>query len=154
MIRDDKGVSLTSRNFMRIKDTISGGVMAVVLAFASYPVLAKTSAHQGLGISPLCYSHSSGPGCGYRYGYTPNPRVGFYHRRTDRSPFRPQYYPLPQVSCGEAQQIVRRSGFSNIRVRGCGGITSSFVGQKRGHLWIVNVSTRNGRLIGAHPVAR
>ena len=138
---------------MVAKGTIAAGVMAAVLAFMPQTAAAKTNVHIGIGAGPgWCFYHPYAPGCGYGYGYYPP--YGIYHRPIYRHYYEPDYYYAPQyrVSCGEARQIVRDSGFRNVRTRSCGGTTNSFTGVKRGNLWLVKVNTRNGRIASVRPL--
>ena len=144
---------------MVAKGTIAAGIMAAALAFMPEAATAKTHVHIGIGAGPgWCFYHPYSPGCGYGYGYGYGyyPPIGFYHRPYYRNYgyYEPNYYYSPRygISCGEAKQIVRDSGFRNVRTRSCGGATNSFTGVKRGNLWLVKVNTRNGRIASVRPL--
>lgn len=142
---------------MVAKGTIAAGIMAAALAFMPEAATAKTNIRIGIGAGPgWCFSHPYAPGCGYGYGYGYGyyPPIGFYHRPYYRGYYEPNYYYAPRygISCGEAKQIVRDSGFRNVRTRSCSGTTNSFTGVKRGNLWLVKVNTRNGRIASVRPL--
>ncbi len=135
---------------MALKRTIAAGVMTAALAFMPEAAAAKTKFHVGIsGGSDWCFHHPYSASCryghGYGYGYY-QPPIGYYRPPIDYY-YTPYYLPPRhsyRISCGEAREIVKDHGYRKVRTRNCGGPTSSFVGLKRGHLWLVKVSTRNG----------
>ena len=64
---------------------------------------------------------------------------GYYDRRYYRN----------YVSCGEARGIVRANGFRNVRTQSCAPGRYRFLGNKRGALYAVVVSSR-GRIIAVN----
>lgn len=142
---------------MLVKGTIAATVLAATLAFMPAAATAKTKIHIGIGAgSDYCFHrpYSSacrfghGYGYGYNYGYGYGYGYGYYHPPIGY--YAPHYYQPPRhvyrISCGQAKEIVRDHGYRNVRTRDCGGRINSFIGRKSGHLWLVRVDTRSGRI--------
>lgn len=132
---------------MLVKGTIAATVLAAALAFVPTAAMAKTKIHVGIGAgSDYCFHRPYSAACrfghGYGYGYDYyQPPIGYYYA--------PRYLPPPysyRISCGQAKEIVRDHGYRNVRTRDCGGRINSFIGRKSGHLWLVRVDTRSGRI--------
>jgi hypothetical protein len=51
------------------------------------------------------------------------------------------------VSCGEGRQIVRHSGFRNVRTVECDGQNFKYTGYRRGDTWLVMIDSRTGEII-------
>lgn len=51
------------------------------------------------------------------------------------------------ISCGEGGQIVRERGFRNVRPVDCNGRAFTYVGQRRGELFEVRVSSFDGSIL-------
>lgn len=136
---------------MFAKGTVTAAVMAAVLSFMPEAAIAKTKVQIGIGGgSDWCFHHPYSAGCRYGHGYY-HPPVGYGYYDPPVDYYVPDYYPTPRyrharISCGEAREIVKDHGYRKVRTRNCGGPTSSFVGVKRGDLWLVKINTRNGRL--------
>ncbi|MBC8036536.1 MAG: hypothetical protein H7X89_04905 [Rhizobiales bacterium] len=136
---------------MFVKGTVAAGMMAAVLAFMPEAALAKTKVHIGIGGgSDWCFHHPYSTGCRNRYY---EPPISYYPAPRYPAPrYLPPRWHSSRISCGEAREIVRDHGYRQVRTRNCGGPTSSFVGVKRGNLWLVKVNTRNGRIAGVRPL--
>jgi len=140
---------------MLVKGTIAATVLAAVLAFMPTVATAKTKVQVGISAgSDWCFHHPYAAGCGYGHGYY-RPPIEYYRPPISHYQ-RPRYLPPrwhnARLSCGEAREIVKDRGYRKVRTRNCGGPTSSFIGVKRGNLWLVKVNTRNGRLASARPL--
>jgi hypothetical protein len=59
----------------------------------------------------------------------------------------PVYYANRWVSCGHGAQIVRRSGFRNVRATDCRGSHYEFLGNSRGRTFLVKMRAANGRIV-------
>jgi len=134
---------------MLVKGTIAATMLAAALALMPTAATAKTKIHIGIGAgSDYCFHRPYSTACrfghgyGYGYGYDYyHPPIGYYYT--------PRYLPPRysyRISCGQAKEIVRDRGYRNVRTRDCGGRTNSFIGKKSGHLWLVRVDTRSGRI--------
>lgn len=51
------------------------------------------------------------------------------------------------ISCGEGRQIVRHSGFRNVRPVDCDGQNFKYTGYRRGNTWLVMIDSRTGEII-------
>lgn len=117
------------------------------------PALADTDFDVHFGV-PF-YTYQVGPGYRYYDDY------GWYDAdRYDYGDFRRDYDDEDyddvdvvvrpgRLSCGEAAQIVRESGFSRVRARDCDGGTYTFRAKRDGDSYIIYVNSRNGRMWGA-----
>jgi len=51
-----------------------------------------------------------------------------------------------RLSCNEAAQIVRDSGYNRVRPRECDGRVYTFRGRHNGNSYVIYVNSRNGRM--------
>jgi hypothetical protein len=51
------------------------------------------------------------------------------------------------ISCGQGRQIMRHSGFRNVRTVECDGQNFKYTGYRRGASWIVMIDSRTGEII-------
>jgi hypothetical protein len=96
-----------------------------------------------------CYSGYYDPACEYP-APPPRPRhprpvyePDYGHDYGDDGDYEDRY----TLSCGQGRQIVRRSGFRNVRTVECDGQNFKYTGYRRGASWIVMLDSRTGEII-------
>ena len=73
------------------------------------------------------------------YDYRMGPDYQYYN---GRGWYRPQH--RNQISCNQAQRIVRQNGFRDVVARECEGRTYTFSAKRNGHRFPVYVNSRSG----------
>lgn len=130
---------------MLIKGTIAAGVLAAALAFLPGAASAKTNLYIGVGPGwgGDCYDSYYGE-CGYD-PYRRHPRRDYYYD-DDRHDYDDEY-DRSRVSCSEAKQIVRDSGYRRVKTLSCGGKSHTFRALRRDHVYRIKVGARTGRVV-------
>jgi hypothetical protein len=124
---------------MFIKSLVAAAVMSAGIVMSAGAADAKTNITIGIGIP--------GPGYyddGYGYGYPPR----YYYDEPRRVYYQPRY----RLSCGQAVRNLRHNGYRRIEPQDCSGSRYSFIAWRRGHPFVVSVSSRSGRIIGRSPL--
>lgn len=125
---------------MFIKSLVAAAVMSAGIVMSAGAADAKTNITIGIGIPGQGYYDD-----GYGYGYPPR----YYYEEPRRVYYQPRYYqPRYRVSCGQAARALRQSGYRRVEPQDCSGSRYSFVAWRRGHPFVVSVSSRSGRIIG------
>ena len=141
---------------MLIKSTLAASILAAFLAFSPGAAEAGSQVHIGIGLWPShCNDYRWDGYCGPGWGYY---RGGRYY--DDPPPYfdEPYYYDGRRhhhsygVSCGEARQILRDRGYRRINSRDCGGRTYVFTAVRRGHLYRIEVRSRNGAVVSVERI--
>jgi hypothetical protein len=134
---------------MTLRSAVAASFLAMsALALAPEAAEAKTKVFIGIGGYP-CYSHSY-LGCGYGYPYYAR-RHYYYSGYPYYDDYDDDYYVKPvkrRISCSHAAEILRDHGYRKIKARDCGGRTYTFRAHKKGHIYLVSVSSRTGRIVG------
>jgi hypothetical protein len=73
------------------------------------------------------------------YDYQVGPDYQYY---SGRGWYRPMH--RQQISCNQAERLVRQSGFRNVMTRECDGRTYTFFAKRNGHRILVYVNSRTG----------
>ena len=115
-----------------LKSLVAGSI-ALLAAFVMHPngSQAGTDVGVGAGVYPAHYYPDYPDYLGYPHYYD---------------------YGSEYISCGVGRRIVRAYGFNRIKVLRCGGEIYQYQALRHYQPWIVRVSARSGRIIGARPL--
>lgn len=146
---------------MFVKSILAVAAISSVIGLASVPAKADPQISVGIGLGFGGYDsgyggYNGGYGVfdgGYDdYGYGDDysddyPRQRFHQRRVYET-YAPARY---GVSCNTGRNIVRSSGYRNVRAYDCSAPTYGYKASRDGDLYQVKVSSR-GRIISARPL--
>jgi hypothetical protein len=129
---------------MIMKSILAATAVAATLSIAA-PAAEARHIHVGVGIG------LGDPGY-YPGYYDPPPPPPRYRPRPVYEPDygyddTPDYEDRYTLSCGQGRQIVRRSGFRDVRTVECDGQNYKYTGYRRGDTWLVMVDSRTGEII-------
>lgn len=106
----------------------AAGVALAAMAFTAVPAEAKVNVYVGV---PY-------------YAYPVAPHWRYYYGRGWYDPYRYNYIQPGRLSCGQARQAVKSSGYYNIATLDCGGKIYNFTGYRNGKLRYVSVNAFTG----------
>ena len=122
-----------------IKQTIIAASVfaAAVFAFQPQQAQAGTKVQVHIGV----------PSFAYYAGHRPHYRS---HAHSGRPVYRPRHH--YRVGCHQAKRMLRHRGFREIRTYDCRRARYVFKAFKRGHWWMVRVSSNSGRVLGVRAI--
>lgn len=128
---------------MFTRGIIAASILAAGLALLPGAASAKTNLYIGVGPGwgHGCYDYPFGD-CGYRNRYRPH---RYYYDDYDYD-YDYDDFDRSRISCSEAKEIVRDSGYRNVKTVDCGGKSHTFKARKRDHSYRLRVSARSGRV--------